>query len=77
MVPFPEKKMRFTGWLPAYSKCRHMNFPIQFSDITRSYFSKMSSFATGQLAEDMKAVSQILRIPKLSKDLPNNIITMP
>src|SRR6195952_700659 len=40
-------------------KMQAFEFPIQFSEITRSYFSKMSSFASGQLAEDMKLVSQI------------------
>ena len=39
-------------------KMQAYEFPIQFSEITKSYFSKMSSFASGQLAEDMKLVSQ-------------------
>jgi acetylornithine deacetylase/succinyl-diaminopimelate desuccinylase-like protein len=40
-------------------KMQAYQFPTQFSEITRSYFSKMSSFASGQLAKDMKSVSQI------------------
>ena len=39
-------------------KMQAYEFPVQFSEITRSYFSKMSSFESGQLAEDMKSVSQ-------------------
>jgi acetylornithine deacetylase/succinyl-diaminopimelate desuccinylase-like protein len=39
-------------------KMQAFDFPIQFSEITRSYFNKMSSFESGQLAKDMKAVSQ-------------------
>ena len=39
-------------------KMQAYEFPVQFSEITKSYFYKMSSFETGQLAEDMKAVSQ-------------------
>jgi len=38
-------------------KMQAFEFPIQFSEITKSYFNKMSSFENGQLAEDMKAVS--------------------
>lgn len=39
-------------------KMQQYQFPVQFSEITRSYFYKMSSFETGQLAEDMQSVSR-------------------
>jgi acetylornithine deacetylase/succinyl-diaminopimelate desuccinylase-like protein len=34
------------------------DFPVLFSDVTKSYFATMSSLETGQLAEDMKAATQ-------------------
>lgn len=34
------------------------DFPVQFSDVTKSYFTTMSSLETGQLEADMKAVAQ-------------------
>jgi len=37
---------------------RAYDFPVQINDVTKSYFYTMSSFESGQLAEDMKAVSQ-------------------
>jgi len=39
-------------------KMQAFEFPVRFSEITKSYFNKMSSFESGQLAEDMKSVSQ-------------------
>jgi len=33
------------------------DFPVQLNEVTRSYFSAMSAFETGQLSEDMKAVA--------------------
>jgi acetylornithine deacetylase/succinyl-diaminopimelate desuccinylase-like protein len=33
------------------------DFPVQFSETTKSYFATMSSFENGTLAEDMKTVS--------------------
>jgi acetylornithine deacetylase/succinyl-diaminopimelate desuccinylase-like protein len=33
------------------------DFPVQFSDVTKSYFTTMSSLETGQLEADMKAVA--------------------
>jgi acetylornithine deacetylase/succinyl-diaminopimelate desuccinylase-like protein len=39
-------------------KMQAFEFPVQFSEITRSYFQKMSSFESGQLAEDMGAAIQ-------------------
>ena len=39
-------------------KMQVYDFPVVFSDVTRSYFATMSSLETGQLAEDMKAASQ-------------------
>jgi acetylornithine deacetylase/succinyl-diaminopimelate desuccinylase-like protein len=33
-------------------------FPIEFSETTKSYFASMASFESGQLASDMKAVAQ-------------------
>ena len=50
-------------------KMQAYEFPTQFSEITRSYFSKMSSFASGQLAEDMKLVSQIPPNPEAVRRL--------
>jgi acetylornithine deacetylase/succinyl-diaminopimelate desuccinylase-like protein len=41
-------------------KMQAYDFPVQLSDVTKSYFSTMSSFESGQLAEDMKTVSGIL-----------------
>ena len=46
-----------------------IEFPVQFSEITKSYFYKMSSFETGQLAEDMKSVSQNTPDPEAIKRL--------
>ncbi len=34
------------------------DFPAQLNEVTKSYFYKMSSFENGQLAADMKSVSQ-------------------
>ena len=39
-------------WLGEY------DFPVQLNEVTRSYFNKMSSLETGQLAADMKAIAQ-------------------
>ncbi len=50
-------------------KMQAYEFPVQFSEITKSYFSKMSSFETGQLAEDMKSVSQNTPDPDAIKRL--------
>ncbi|MDP9041262.1 MAG: M20/M25/M40 family metallo-hydrolase [Bacteroidota bacterium] len=38
-------------------KMEAYDFPVQFSDVTRSYFATMSSLENGQLAEDMKTAS--------------------
>ncbi len=34
------------------------DFPLQLNEVTKSYFYKMSSFETGQLAADMKSISE-------------------
>jgi acetylornithine deacetylase/succinyl-diaminopimelate desuccinylase-like protein len=34
------------------------DFPVRLNEITRSYFERMSSLQTGQLAEDMRAVTK-------------------
>jgi acetylornithine deacetylase/succinyl-diaminopimelate desuccinylase-like protein len=39
-------------------KMQAYDFPVQMSEITQSYFYKMSSFESGQLAEDMKSIAQ-------------------
>jgi acetylornithine deacetylase/succinyl-diaminopimelate desuccinylase-like protein len=39
------------------TKMEVYDFPVQFNEVTKSYFEKMSSFENGQLADDMKAVS--------------------
>jgi acetylornithine deacetylase/succinyl-diaminopimelate desuccinylase-like protein len=39
-------------------KMQAYDFPVQFSDVTKSYFATMSSLETGQLEADMKAVAQ-------------------
>ena len=39
-------------------KMQAYDFPVQMSEITQSYFLKMSSFENGQLAEDMKSIAQ-------------------
>ncbi|MGC4035893.1 MAG: M20/M25/M40 family metallo-hydrolase [Chitinophagaceae bacterium] len=46
---------RLANGLVKFSK---YNFPPQLNEITRSYFDKMSTLETGQVALDMKAVSQ-------------------
>jgi acetylornithine deacetylase/succinyl-diaminopimelate desuccinylase-like protein len=33
------------------------DFPVQLSDVTKSYFASMSSFENGQIGEDMKMIS--------------------
>src|SRR5664279_3440842 len=38
-------------------KMQAYDFPVQFSDVTKSYFATMSSLETGQLEADMKAVA--------------------
>jgi acetylornithine deacetylase/succinyl-diaminopimelate desuccinylase-like protein len=38
-------------------RMENYDFPVQFSETTKSYFATMSSIETGSLAEDMKAVS--------------------
>jgi acetylornithine deacetylase/succinyl-diaminopimelate desuccinylase-like protein len=40
------------------TKMEVYDFPVQFNEVTKSYFAKMSSFENGQPADDMKAVSQ-------------------
>jgi len=40
------------------TKMEAYDFPVQFNEVTKSYFAKMSSFENGQLADDMKSVSQ-------------------
>ncbi len=40
------------------TKMKVYDFPVEFNEVTKSYFAKMSSFENGQLAEDMKAFSQ-------------------
>jgi acetylornithine deacetylase/succinyl-diaminopimelate desuccinylase-like protein len=39
-------------------KMQAYDFPVQFSDVTKSYFATMSSLETGQLEAEMKAVAQ-------------------
>jgi acetylornithine deacetylase/succinyl-diaminopimelate desuccinylase-like protein len=39
-------------------KMQAYDFPVQFNDVTKSYFATMSSLETGQLEADMKAVIQ-------------------
>ena len=39
-------------------KMKAYEFPVQFSEVTKSYFATMSSLETGQLAEDMKTASK-------------------
>jgi len=53
-------------------KLQDYEFPVQFSKITTSYFYKMSSFENGQLAEDMKSVSQPVPDPMAIKRLCNS-----
>lgn len=40
------------------AKMEVYDFPVQFNEVTKSYFAEMSSFENGELADDMKAVSQ-------------------
>ena len=46
-------------------KMQAYNFPVQMSEITQSYFYKMSSFESGQLSEDMKAIAQSSTDPQV------------
>src|SRR5450432_587253 len=39
-------------------KMQAYDFPVQLSEVTKSYFSTMSSLETGQLQSDMKAAAQ-------------------
>jgi acetylornithine deacetylase/succinyl-diaminopimelate desuccinylase-like protein len=39
-------------------KMQAYDFPVQFSDVTKSYFATMASLETGQLETDMKAIAQ-------------------
>ena len=39
-------------------RMQDFDFPVRLSDVTRSYFTTMSSLETGQLEADMKAVAQ-------------------
>ena len=39
-------------------KLRDYDFPAQINEVTRAYFGKMAAFENGQMAADMKAVSQ-------------------
>jgi acetylornithine deacetylase/succinyl-diaminopimelate desuccinylase-like protein len=41
------------------------DFPMRLSEITRSYFERMSSFQTGRLAADMKAVTKASPDPEV------------
>ena len=50
------KTMRYTGLRTALNLERY-DFPVQFTETTKSYFTTMSAFEIGQLAEDMKAVA--------------------
>ena len=50
-------------------KMQAYEFPVQFSEITKSYFNKMSAFENGQLAADMKSVSQNAPDPEAIKRL--------
>ncbi|HEY4968109.1 MAG TPA: M20/M25/M40 family metallo-hydrolase [Puia sp.] len=50
-------------------KMQAYEFPVLFSEITKSYFNKMSSFESGQLAADMKSVSQNTPDPEAVKRL--------
>lgn len=39
-------------------KMQAFDFPVQLNEVTKSYFYKMSSFESGQLAADMKSISE-------------------
>ena len=43
------------------------DFPVELNEVTKSYFYKMSSFESGQVAADMKSVSQ---------DIPDSLAVM-
>ena len=42
----------------ALVKISNYNFPVQLNDVTRGFFRRMSQIETGQVAADMKAVSE-------------------
>jgi acetylornithine deacetylase/succinyl-diaminopimelate desuccinylase-like protein len=54
----PSKDIAIYRLADGLVKMQHYDFPVQLNDITKSYFYKMSSFETGQVAEDMQAVSK-------------------
>jgi acetylornithine deacetylase/succinyl-diaminopimelate desuccinylase-like protein len=54
----PSKDIAIYRLADGLVKMQHYDFPVQLNDITKSYFYKMSSFETGQVAVDMKAVSK-------------------
>jgi acetylornithine deacetylase/succinyl-diaminopimelate desuccinylase-like protein len=65
----PEKENAIYRLADGLVKMKSFEFPAQFSEITKSYFYKMSSFESGQLAEDMKSVSQSAPDPGAIKRL--------
>jgi acetylornithine deacetylase/succinyl-diaminopimelate desuccinylase-like protein len=65
----PEKDNAIYRLADGLVKMQSYDFPVQFSEITKSYFYKMSSFESGQLAEDMKSVSQNVPDPGAIKRL--------
>lgn len=52
-------------------------FPVQLSEITRGYFSKMSEIETGQVAADMKGILQEPPDPGAIKNLSSSIAYNP
>jgi acetylornithine deacetylase/succinyl-diaminopimelate desuccinylase-like protein len=54
----PSKDIAIYRLADGLVKMQHFDFPPQLNDITQSYFYKMSSFETGQIAQDMKAISK-------------------
>jgi acetylornithine deacetylase/succinyl-diaminopimelate desuccinylase-like protein len=53
----PSKDIAIYRLADGLVKMQYFDFPVRLNDITKSYFYKMSSFESGQISEDMKAVS--------------------
>ena len=70
----PSKDIAIYRLADGLVKMQHYDFPPRLNDITQSYFYKMSSFETGQMAQDMKSVSKdppdSLAIIRLSNSSP-------
>ena len=54
----PRKDNAIYQLAAALTKLAAFEFPVELNEITRSFFARMASLETGQIAADMKAVAQ-------------------